>query len=111
MMLRRFGAALRHAAREEEFLPVLAAGVTLVVIGTLTFALGQGWNVVDSFYFAVSTLTTTTVADPDLVLEDGWMKVFAVLFQLVGIGVLVEIMRRLGFGFVAVRKEERGTDS
>ena len=48
------------------------------------------WNVVDAAYFAVATLTTTSVADPDLVLEDGWRKVFTILFQLVGIGILVE---------------------
>jgi hypothetical protein len=107
LMLRRAARALRHAAREEEFLPVLGAGVTLVVIGTLAFALGEGWHVVDAMYFAVATLTTTSVADPDLVLEDRWLKVFTILYQLIGIGVLVEILRRLGLSFVAVLNEER----
>ena len=37
------------------------------------------------------------------------MKVFAVLYQLVGIGILVDILRRLGFGFVTVRAQERAT--
>jgi hypothetical protein len=27
---------------------------------------------VGSVYFSVSTLTTTSVSDPDLVLDDGW---------------------------------------
>ena len=84
----------------EEFLKIFGAGVLLVIIGTLSFAL------VDSFYFTVSTLTTTSVADPDLVLDHRWVKVFAVLFQLIGIGVLVEILRRLGMSFVEVRKQE-----
>jgi Na+/H+ antiporter NhaD/arsenite permease-like protein len=53
----------------------------------------------------VSTLTTTSVADPDLVLESRWLKVFTVLYLLVGIGVLVELLRRLGFAFVAIRRE------
>ena len=88
-------------------LSVFGAGALLVVIGTLSFALGQDWNVVDAFYFAVSTLTTTSVADPDLVLDERWMKVFAVLYQLIGIGVLVEILRRLGMAFVVVRAQER----
>jgi hypothetical protein len=61
-----------------------------------------------SFYFTVSTLTTTSVADPDLILQHGWMKVFAVFFQLAGIGVLVEILRRLGFGFIAARAAGEG---
>jgi hypothetical protein len=69
--------------------------------------LGQGWNVVDAFYFAVATLTTSSVADPDLVLDDGWMKPFTVFYLLIGIGILVEILRRLGLASVAIREQER----
>ena len=86
---------------------MFGAGVLLVVIGTVTYSLGSGWNVVDALYFAVATLTTTSVADPDLVLQDGWLKLFTVLYLLVGIGILVEILRRLGMAFVEVREQER----
>ena len=106
LMLRRVGRAFRYAVREDEFLNVFGAGVLLVAIGTLSYALGQDWNVVDAFYFAVSILTTTSVADPDLVLTDRWLKLFTVLYQLIGIGILVEILRRLGNAFVQVRKHE-----
>jgi protein-S-isoprenylcysteine O-methyltransferase Ste14 len=58
-------------------------------------------------YFTVATLTTTSVSDPDLVLQDGWLKLFTVLYLLIGIGILVEILRRLGRAFVEVRKQER----
>jgi hypothetical protein len=105
LMLRRVARALRYAAREEEFVPVLGAGAALVAIGTLAYAIGEGWNVVDALYFAVATLTTTSVADPDLVLTDRWLKVFTVLYLLVGIGILVELLRRLGYAFVMVRAE------
>ena len=44
--------ALRYAAREEDFLNVFGAGVALVVIGTVSYALGEGWNVIDALYFA-----------------------------------------------------------
>jgi hypothetical protein len=54
----------------------------------------------------MATLTTTSVADPDLVLQDGWLKIFTILYQLIGIGILVEILRRLGASFVEVRKAE-----
>jgi hypothetical protein len=65
LMLRRVVRAMRFAAREEEFIPVLSAGALLVVIGTVGYTLGQGWSVVDAFYVATATLTTTSVADPD----------------------------------------------
>jgi hypothetical protein len=41
------------------------------------------------------------------VLTDGWMKLFTVFYLLIGIGILVEILRRLGFAFVTVRAEEK----
>jgi Ion channel len=111
MMLRRVVKALHYAAREEAFLPVLSAGVLLVVVGTMSYALGEGWHVVDAFYFAVSTLTATSVADPELVLEHRWLTVFTVFYILIGIGVLVELIRRLGAAFVAVRSAEAGAES
>jgi hypothetical protein len=107
MMLRRVVPAFRYAVREEEFLNIFSAALLLVVIGTVTYSLGQAWNVVDAFYFTVSTLTTTTVADPELVLTDRWLKVFSVFFQLVGIGILVEVLRRLGLSFIAIRMQEK----
>jgi hypothetical protein len=109
LMLRRVVMAFRYAVREDEFLNVFGAGVLLVVIGTVTYALGSGWNVVDALYFAVATLTTTAVTDPDLVLQDGWLKLFTVFYLLIGIGILVEILRRLGAAFVVVRKEEKAS--
>jgi hypothetical protein len=107
IMWQRLLRAMRYALREEDFGPVLGAGGFLVLTGTVTYSLGNGWNVVDSFYFAVASLTTSSIADPDLVLVDAWMKVFTVFYILVGIGILVEIARRFGTAFIAVRREEK----
>jgi hypothetical protein len=107
LMWRRLMRALRYATREEDFAPVLSAGGLLILIGTLTYTLGNGWKLVDGLYFAVATLTTSGVADPHLALRDAWLKVFTVFYVLIGIGVLVEIVRRLGFAFVEVRREEK----
>jgi len=96
-MLRRVWAALHYAVRGESFGPVFGAGVALVISGTLAYAL----------CFSVSTLTTTSVSDPDLVLDDGWIKIFTIPYQIIGIGILVEILRRLGLAFVAVQARER----
>ena len=106
-MWRRVKNALRIALREEDFAPVFSAGALLVLIGTVTYSLGNDWNPVDGLYFAVATLTTSSITDPDLVLEDGWMKVFTVFYILIGIGILVEVVRRLGFGFIEARRQEQ----
>jgi hypothetical protein len=106
LMLKRVARAFRYAALEAEFAPVVGAAALLLTSGTLTYMLGQDWSLVDALYFAVATVTTTSVSDPDLVLEDDWMKLFTIFYQLIGIGILVEIVRRLGAAFVLARQEE-----
>lgn len=98
-------AALRVALRDEDFGRVLSAGVALIVVGTITFTLAGDWSVVDGFYVAVATLTTSSVLDPKLTITGPWLKIFTSLYVLVGIGILVEIARRLGMGFIAARAE------
>ena len=71
------------------------------------YTLGCGWSPVDGFYVAVATLTTSTIGDPKLAIVDPWRKVFIALYLLVGIGILVEVARRLGMGFIAAREEMR----
>jgi len=105
LMLRRFARALGYALREEDFARILGAAVTLVFVGTMAYSFGAGWSLVDGFYFAVATLTTSSIADPGLTLTDAWLKIFTALYVLVGIGILVEIARRLGMGFIAARKD------
>jgi hypothetical protein len=105
LMLRRLLAALRYALREEDFVRILGAAALLVMVGTVTFTLGNGWSVVDGFYVAVATLTTSSVLDPKLTVTDPWLKIFIAGYVLVGIGILVEVARRLGMGFIAAREE------
>jgi hypothetical protein len=105
-VLRRFERALRYAMREQNFGALLGAALTLVVVGTLAYALGEDWKLVDGFYFAVATLTTSSIADPELVLTSSWLKVFTAFYVLVGIGILVEVARQLGFAMIEVRQQD-----
>ena len=106
MMFRRFERALRHAMREQNFGALLGAALTLIVVGTLAYTLGEDWSLVDGFYFAIATLTTSSIADPELVLTNGWLKVFTAFYVLVGIGILVEVARQLGFAMIELRQQE-----
>jgi hypothetical protein len=105
LMWRRFVAALRVALREEDFARILGAALLLIIVGTVAYTLGEGWSVVDGLYVAVATLTTSSILDPDLTIDHGWLKVFTSLYVLVGIGILVEVVRRLGMGFIAAHAE------
>jgi hypothetical protein len=104
-MMRRLAAALRVALRDEDFGRVLSAGGALIIVGTLAYSIGGGWSVVDGLYVAVATLTTSSILDPDLAITDPWLKLFTAGYVLVGIGILVEVARRLGMGFMTARAE------
>ena len=100
---------MKYASQEEHFAVVAGAGVSLILVGTVVYSLGEGWNVVDGFYFAVCTLTTSSIADPDLTLTHEALKLFTTLYVLTGIGILVELAREIGVGFVKERTERHAT--
>ena len=106
-MFERFAKALKVAVRDEGFAQILGTGLLLVIVGTLTYTTSQDWSLVDGFYFAVATLTTSSIADPDLTITGGPIKIFTVFYVLVGIGILVELARQLGFAYVEVRRDEK----
>jgi uncharacterized membrane protein YkgB len=107
LMFERFVKALKIAVRDEGFAQILGTGILLVIVGTLTYTTSQDWSLVDGFYFAVATLTTSSIADPDLTITSAPIKIFTVFYILVGIGILVELARQLGFAYVEVRPAER----
>jgi hypothetical protein len=108
-MLYRFAGAVRRAASEETFVAIVGAAIALELTGTVAYTLGEGWSLVDGFYFAVCTLTTSSIADPDLVLTHDVLKIFTTIYILTGIGILVEVARQLGVGFVKMREEYKAT--
>jgi Ion channel len=108
-MLQRMLKAMKYASKEEHFAVVAGAGVSLILVGTVVYSLGEGWNVIDGFYFAVCTLTTSSIADPKLTLTHETLKVFTALYVLTGIGILVELARELGVGFVKERADRHAS--
>ena len=108
LMFRRMFGAIKYAAKEESFAAVVGAAIVLILVGTVTYSLGEGWRVADGFYFAVCTLTTSSIADPNLTLTHEALKIFTAFYVLTGIGILVEVARQLGVGYVRMREEGGG---
>jgi voltage-gated potassium channel len=87
VMLRRFVRAIVAAWRSDQaFRILLALVVSLLVSGTTFFTLVEGWSVLDSFYFSVTTLTTVGFGDPAPTTALG--KIFTILYIFVGLGVI-----------------------
>src|SRR5215207_7289061 len=86
-MLRRLIRAIRDAWRSDEaFRVLLALVVSLLLSGTIFFTLVEGWSVLDSFYFSVTTLTTVGFGDSAPATAAG--KIFTILYFFVGLGVI-----------------------
>jgi len=64
-------------------LPLMMIVFSLIVIGTLFYALFEGWSYVDAFYFTVMTLTT--VGYGDMFPTTPLTKIFTVFYVLVGV--------------------------
>jgi hypothetical protein len=113
LMLGRFGKAVRHAARSEEFRGLAVAAVLMIVSGTVVYALLEHWSVVDAFYFAVSVLTTTTPTG--LVLTHTITKLFTAIYVLLGITIILEFARRIAVAYgelrIASRERRKSTQS
>ena len=87
VMLRRFLRAIRDAWKSDEaFRTLLALVVSLLLSGTVFFTLVEGWSVLDSFYFSVTTLTTVGFGDPAPATAAG--KIFTIVYIFVGLGVI-----------------------
>ena len=87
VMLRRFVRAIVAAWRSDvAFRMLLALVVSLLVSGTTFFTLVEGWSVLDSFYFSVTTLTTVGFGDPSPATAAG--KIFTIVYIFVGLGVI-----------------------
>lgn len=73
-----------------------AAGITLVivVIGAVFYQFVEGWNWIDSTYFAVSTLTT--VGFGDLHPTHSISRLFMIFYMLLGIPVMFYTITLLG---------------
>lgn len=65
----------------------LAAVGAAVVIGTVVFHFLEGWSIADSFY--VTAQTVTTVGFGDLAPHTFYGRVFASIFMLLGVGVVL----------------------
>jgi voltage-gated potassium channel len=87
VMLRRFLRAIRDAWKSDEaFRTLLALVVSLLLSGTVFFTIVEGWTVLDSFYFSVTTLTTVGFGDPAPTTAAG--KIFTIVYIFVGLGVI-----------------------
>ncbi len=93
LTLARFIRAFGHGLKDAEFRALLFVLVGLLVSGTVFYSAVEGWGILDSLYFSVSTLATVGYGDfhPTLPLS----KVFTMIYIVLGVGVFVAFITKV----------------
>lgn len=80
--------------RDPEFRGLFFLVILLLFVGTLFYSRAEGWGLLDSLYFSVTTLTT--VGYGDLHPTTGVSKVFTILYIFIGLGIILAFLNAVG---------------
>ena len=92
--------------KQSEYRALLLWMIMLLVIGTIFYNQVEGWQILDSLYFCVMTLSTVGYGDfaPDTAAG----KVFAIVYVLVGLGMLTAFVSMLAKQRQVIHSQRHG---
>lgn len=91
-ILRLLKAAIR-SARDEEFRALALVTTVLLASGTWFYSHAEQWNLLDSFYICVMTMTP--IGYGDFVPTTTLAKIFTIIYAFISIGVFVSLAAKL----------------
>lgn len=92
--LKRLCLGFWHGMHDPEFQAIIFLLAMAVLGGSIFYHWVEGWSWLDWAYFSVVALTT--VGDATLGPTSGLSKIFTMGFSLVGIGLVLAFLSRLG---------------
>ncbi len=101
----RFYKVMKHGWDDAEFRGLAIVLGAWIALGTLVYSFREGWNIVDSLYFSVMTLTT--IGYGDFAPTTPGMRLYTVIYAVMGIGLFVAFNARLAqFAFEGRRHDD-----
>ncbi|MDB1087393.1 potassium channel family protein [Streptomyces sp. ACA25] len=85
----RMAVSVRRAWADPAFRGAVVTLLTLVITATAFYALHEGWSVIDSLYFSVTT--GLTIGYGDLVPTTTASKIFTMLYAVSAVGLFVAL--------------------
>ena len=81
------------AIRDPEVSGLLMLTMIVLAFGTIFYYFAEGWNIIDSLYFCVMTLTT--IGYGDLFPTTEISKIFTILYVFLGLGLILSFINKL----------------
>lgn len=90
---------------DEEFRILIFVLITLIASGTIFYSSVEGWEVIDSLYFSVMTMSTIGYGDfhPTTTLS----KLFTIIYALLSIGVFVAVVTKIVATILDKKRESK----
>jgi voltage-gated potassium channel len=105
-ILMRFVWAVRGSWRDPEFRGLAGLVIVTLLAGTLFYSEIEGWNLLDSLYFSVVTLTTVGYGDLSPSTATG--KFFTIFYIFVGLGIILAFVNAVAER--AMERQSKGKD-
>jgi hypothetical protein len=105
LTLARFVRAFGRGLKDAEFRALLFVLVGLLVSGTIFYSTVEGWGLLDSLYFCVTTLAT--VGFGDLHPTTPLSKVFTMIYIVLGVGVFIAFITKVTAQETRRRREDK----
>lgn len=77
--------------KDENYRELLLISGVVVITGTIVFHFLEGWTWLDALYFSMVTLTTVGYGDFCPQTSEG--KVFAILYIIIGVGIILNFIQ------------------
>jgi len=105
LLLRRFYAIMKLGWEDAEFRGLSIFLTSWLTLGTLVYALAEDWNLVESLYFCVMTIST--IGYGDFTPTNNWMRLYTIVYSMIGIGLFVGFNARLVQFAIQARQKSR----
>ncbi|MEW4368715.1 potassium channel family protein [Paenibacillus kandeliae] len=105
LTLKRLIQALLKVGKEPLFRSLIITLLFILLSGTIFYRSTEGWSILDAFYFSFVSLIPTSV-DTNLSPHSNLAKYFTMIYLVVGTGVMLIILIRLGLAAVDFERSE-----
>lgn len=105
LTLKRLLTALWRVGKEPLFRSLLATLSVILLSGTLFYNKIEGWSILDSFYFAFTSLMPTSM-NTGITPETDVGKWFTMMYLIVGMGVMLMVLIKVGLAVVNFEKSQ-----